>query len=200
MRRRPKTALRYDPDVPGTCPPPQLTYLRPEDFPEVEAIEASSFEAGWTPTAFQREIETNRLARYIVVREGGSGRIVGFAGLWLVVDEAHIVTVAVSPEERRHGYGRLLVHGLIELARAEGMDSATLECRESNDAARSLYAKYGFYEVGRRDRYYADNGEDAVIMTTEALDSPAYRKRLERLASDLEARWPGVRFSPAETP
>jgi len=170
--------------------------LRPSDIPQVEAIEAASFEAGWAATAFERELETNRLARYLVVREPGSGDLAGFAGLWLVVDEAHVVTVAVRPTLRRAGYGRLLVHGLLELARAEGMANATLECRESNEAARSLYRDYGFYEVGRRHRYYADNNEDAVIMTTEALESAAYQARFQRLASRLEVMWPGVRLVP----
>ncbi len=180
-------------------PYPQLAHLRPGDIPEVEAIEGASFEAGWTATAFKREMETNRLARYVVVREPERGDMVGFAGLWLVVDEAHVVTVAVRPDQRRNGYGRLLVHGLLGLARAEGMANATLECRESNEPARRLYREYGFYEVGRRQRYYADNNEDAVIMTTEALDSPAYQERLERLASRLESTWPGVRLVPGES-
>ncbi len=188
---------KADPEA-ARFPYPQLAYLRPEDVPQVEAIEAASFEAGWTATAFKREMETNRLARYLVVREPECGVIVGFAGLWLVVDEAHVVTVAVKPDLRRSGYGRLLVHGLLELAQAERMANATLECRESNEPARRLYGEYGFYEVGRRQRYYADNNEDAVIMTTEALDSPAYQERLRRLANRLESAWPGVRLVPDE--
>jgi ribosomal-protein-alanine N-acetyltransferase len=177
---------------------PILSSLQPGDIPEVEAIEVASFESGWSPTAFQRELESNRLARYLVVREPARAEIAGVAGLWLVVDEAHVVTVAVRPELRRAGYGRLLVHALIELARAEGMANATLECREANEAARNLYRDYGFYEVGRRVRYYADNNEDAIIMTTEKLESPAYRERLQRLASKLESLWPGVRMVPVE--
>lgn len=175
---------------------PLLSPLQPGDIPEVEEIEVASFEFGWSPTAFQREFESNRLTRYLVVREPGKAEIAGFAGLWLVVDEAHVVTVAVRPELRRAGYGRLLVHGLLEIARAEGMASATLECRESNEAARNLYRDYGFYEVGRRVRYYSDNNEDAIIMTTEELEGAAYQLRLERLASKLQSVWPGVRVVP----
>lgn len=181
-----------DPDLRA----PLLMRLRPSDIAEVQVIEAASFETGWAPTAFQRELDSNPLARYLVVREPGSGDLAGFAGLWLLVDEAHVVTVAIKPSLRRAGYGRLLVHGLIELARAEEMANATLECRESNEAARSLYRDYGFYEVGSRPKYYADNNEDAVIMTTEALESAAYQARLQALAKKLEAMWPGVGLVP----
>lgn len=174
---------------------PLLTSLQAADIPEVEAIEVAAFESGWSLTAFQREMESNRLARYVVVREAGRAEIAGFAGLWLVVDEAHVVTVAVRPELRRGGYGRLLVHGLLELAQAEGMANATLECRESNEPARALYRDYGFYEVGRRVRYYADNNEDAIIMTTETLASPAYQDRLQRLAGKLQSLWPGLQLA-----
>jgi ribosomal-protein-alanine N-acetyltransferase len=90
--------------------------------------------------------------------------------------------------------GRLLVHGLVELAIEHGMSVATLEVRESNEAARALYREYGFYEVGERKRYYSDNRENAVIMTTEELRSPAYQRRLEGLATELRRRFPGIEF------
>jgi ribosomal-protein-alanine N-acetyltransferase len=114
--------------------------------------------------------------------------------MWLMVDEAHVVTVAVLPSERRRGYGRALVHGLVGLAIEHGMHAATLEVRVSNAAARALYGAYGFYEVGLRKRYYSDNHEDAVIMTTEELQGPAYRTRLERLENELARRLPGLEF------
>ena len=165
--------------------------MRPADIPGVIAVERVSFEANWPATAFERELGQNRMARYIVLEAGGA--IVGFAGLWLMVDEAHIVTVGVPPELRRRGYGRALVHGLVTLATSARMESATLECRVSNTAARALYRLYGFYEVGERRKYYADNGEDAVIMTTEALASDAYLARLARLEDELNQRLPGLR-------
>jgi ribosomal-protein-alanine N-acetyltransferase len=160
------------------------------DIPGVIAIERVSFDANWPATAFEHELGQNRMARYIVLE--ADNKIVGFAGLWLMVDEAHIVTVGVLPELRRHGYGRALVHGLVTLATNAGMETATLECRVSNHAARALYGLYGFYEVGERRKYYADNGEDAVIMTTEALDSEPYRARLSRLQNALHRRLPGL--------
>ncbi|MCZ2110933.1 MAG: hypothetical protein LC118_15425, partial [Dehalococcoidia bacterium] len=81
---------------------------------------------------------------------------------------------------------------LILLARSEAMQAATLEVRESNEAARALYRRYGFYEVGVRKRYYADNGEDAIIMTTEEFDSPAFVRRLAGLETEIERRFPGA--------
>lgn len=156
------------------------------DLPRVREIERAAFGAGWPSTTFEHELQHNGAARYLVALEGDD--VVGYGGLWLQFDEAHVVTVAVDPGRRRQGLGRYVVHGLIELARGMAMNDATLEVRESNLAARALYRVYGFYEVGRRVRYYADNGEDALIMTTEPLDSPAYRERLGRLRATLEAR------------
>lgn len=176
-----------------------LRMMRADDVPEVMAIERASFEAGWPATAFERELSQNQMARYIVAERPApgmeQGSIAGFAGLWLMLDEAHVVTVAVLPHMRGRGIGRLLVHGLIELARESAMSVATLECRVSNAVARRLYSGYGFYEVGVRKRYYSDNQEDAVIMTTEELASPAYERRLTRLASHLQAMIPGVKLS-----
>lgn len=181
--------MHESPEVDGLAP--RLRPMRAADVEALLAVERAAYEEGWPATAFERELTRNTMARYVVV-EDGAGKIRGFAGLWLMVDEAHVVTVAVLPRERRAGLGRLLVHGLIEVAIDHGMTVATLEVRESNEAARRLYREYGFYEVGRRKRYYADNHEDAVIMTTEELASPAYQRRLERLAEELARRFPGV--------
>lgn len=169
--------------------------MEARDIEAVTAIERAAFEQGWPHTAFEQELRSNRAARYVVCEAGDAAeapRIVGFAGLWLQFDQAHVVTVAVLPEERRNGYGRLLVHALLLLAGALGMTDATLEVRASNTAARGLYRRYGFHEVGTRRRYYADNGEDAIIMTTEPFDSPGYRGRMAALRAAVEARFPGA--------
>lgn len=168
----------------------RLRPMHEDDVPAVMAVEREAFETGWPKTAFERELAHNAMARYLVL-DSPRG-VIGFAGLWLMLDEAHVVTVAVLPGERRAGYGRVLVHGLILLAKSEGMQVATLEVRESNEAARALYRRYGFYEVGLRKRYYSDNGEDAVIMTTEELDSPAFVRRLAALEQEIEERTPGA--------
>ncbi len=163
-----------------------------DDLPAVRPLEAAAFPSGWPATAFDHELRHNGAARYLLLElaSGADGWVAGgFAGLWLQFDAAHIVTVAVDPPLRRQGYGRLLVHALVSLAAANGMENATLEVRRSNEAARALYRLYGFHEVGERKRYYADNGEDAVIMTTEAIASSVYLSRLARLEADLIARF-----------
>ena len=173
--------------------PPRLSLMRPEDMAEVLEVEHAAYSSGWPRTAFERELTQNPMARYVVLRD--SERIAGFGGLWLMVDEAHIVTVGVLPEARRKGYGAAVVHALVNLAIDHEMALATLEVRESNDAARALYRRYGFYEVGIRKRYYADNHEDAVIMTTEDIQGAAYMQRLERLEAELAGRYPGISLS-----
>ena len=160
-----------------------LRPMEPRDVVSVLAVERSAFDTGWPATAFKNELTQNKMARYVVLVDGGE--VIGFGGLWLMLDEAHVVTVAVRPERRRRGLGSLIVHGLLLVAHSQGMGTATLECRPSNLAARALYARYGFYEVGLRRRYYADNQEDALIMTTESLASPAYQERLQRLGGEL---------------
>ena len=159
------------------------------DVPAVMAVEQAAYEQGWAPTTFERELTANGMARYLVLEQGGN--LVGFAGAWMMVDQAHVVTVAVLPGERRRGYGRLLLHALLALAGREGMTDATLEVRASNRAARALYREYGFYDVGERKRYYAD-GEDAVIMTTEPFAAAGYQERYAGLAEALERRFPGL--------
>ena len=168
-----------------------LRPMEPGDVDAVLAVESLAFAGGWPATAFQSELSQNRMARYLVLHEGSE--VAGFGGLWLMLDEAHVVTVAVRPERRRRGLGSLIVHGLVRLAEDHRMEVATLECRVSNLAARTLYARYGFYEVGLRRKYYADNQEDAVIMTTEALSGAAYQARLARLETELQVMLPGAR-------
>ncbi len=163
-----------------------------DDFAAAEAIEHAAYTSGWSPTDFERELRTNAVARYVILERlepDGSAGAVGFAGLWLQFDEAHVVTVAVLPGEQRHGYGRLLVHALLVVAEAAGLADATLEVRVSNEAARALYRRYGFFEVGERKRYYEDNNEDAVIMTTLPFDTPEYGKRLAHLREQLRTRF-----------
>ena len=186
----------YDGAVIEPDPRPPTILLRPmqpRDVDAVLAVERSAFAVSWPATAFQNELTQNAMARYLVLDEGGE--VAGFGGLWLMLDEAHVVTVAVRPERRRRGLGRLIVHGLMLLAESQGMELATLECRVSNLAARALYGCYGFYEVGLRHKYYPDNQEDAVIMTTEALASAAYQERLHRLQGELELLLPGAKIS-----
>ena len=137
------------------------------DVDGVMAVEHDSFLTPWSRSAFEEELAQNRLARYIVAVE--NGEIVGYAGTWLVINEAHVTNVAVSGQRRREGIGRLLMQNLMELARDNDMESMTLEVRVSNAAARHLYEQLGFVEAGIRKNYYSETKEDALILWCEKL-------------------------------
>jgi ribosomal-protein-alanine N-acetyltransferase len=151
--------------------------MRIEDVPAVHEIERLSFATPWPAYAFEQELRGNRLARYVVARAGET--VVGFAGIWLMVDEAHITTFSVHPDWRRQGIGRQLLLNLVELSGTLRARRMTLEVRSSNDAAQALYRSFGFAVAGRRPRYYTDDGEDALVMTTPDLDDPAMRARID---------------------
>jgi [ribosomal protein S18]-alanine N-acetyltransferase len=119
--------------------------------------------------------------------------IIGLVGVWLMVDQAHVVTIAVREAFRQHGAGGLLLLAAMEVAFAEEMESVTLEYRRDNEPARVLYEKFGFLNVGMRPRYYTDTNEDAVIMTTPPLKSKSYREKYERLKRQETERW-GKRY------
>jgi ribosomal-protein-alanine N-acetyltransferase len=170
---RPPVALRVEP----------MTFA---DIPAVHAIERESFAVPWPDDAYRSELATNRLASYVVARADDA--VVGFAGLWVMVDEAHVTTFAVDPRWRRRGIGERLLLGLIEIAVARRAREATLEVRLSNVPARRLYEKFGFRPVGIRPRYYSDNGEDALIMTTDPLDDAGLQARLAGIRDALDAR------------
>lgn len=156
-----------------------------EDVDAVHRIERASFPLPWPEYAFRQELQTNRLAHYLVLR--ASGEAVGYGGLWMMVDEAHITTIAVLPQWRRHSVGGRLLLEMMRLARELGARVMTLEVRLSNGPARALYQRFGFHPVGIRPRYYSDNGEDALIMTTEALATPQMAARF----AELEQRYTG---------
>ena len=166
-------------------PPVKLVIgpMQLDDLDAVHGIELASFSSPWPPNAYRSELQTNRLASYLVARI--DGEIVAYGGMWLMVDEAHITTFAVHPAWRRQRVGERLLLAFLDLAVARQAREATLEVRLSNIAARRLYEKYGFRPVGLRPRYYSDNGEDALIMTTEPLAEPRMRERLQRLRAEL---------------
>jgi [ribosomal protein S18]-alanine N-acetyltransferase len=124
-------------------------------------------------------------------KSGASGSeyaLVGYAGLWLMVDEAHVTTIGIHPSHRGHGAGELLFIGLADIAQQMRAHRITLEVRVSNLSAQALYRKYGLEIAGVRKRYYSDNGEDAYIMWSEALDSPEYEARVSALRKQLADR------------
>ncbi len=134
-----------------------------EDLPRVLAIERASFESPWTEENFRHEIEQNPLAWNLVAR--ADRKVVGFACAYVVADELMINDLAVDDGWRRRGAGGLLLSTLIDGARARRCARATLEVRPTNDPALALYTGAGFVVVGRRAGYYADSGEDALLMS-----------------------------------
>jgi ribosomal-protein-alanine N-acetyltransferase len=114
--------------------------------------------------------------------------IVGFVGLWIMADEAHITSIAVRESRRREGIGELLMVSAIDIARELKANIVTLEARVSNTGAHQLYSRYGFNKVGIRKGYYTDNREDAVVMSTDSITSPAYRMQLRELKKALSKK------------
>ncbi|HEX8221177.1 MAG TPA: ribosomal protein S18-alanine N-acetyltransferase [Chloroflexia bacterium] len=115
--------------------------------------------------------------------------VVGYAGLWLMVDEGHVTTIGVHPDHRGKGAGELLFLGLVDIAAEMKAARVTLEVRVSNLPAQALYRKYGLEIAGVRKRYYSDNGEDAYIMWSEPVGSPHFEERMRRLREELAARF-----------
>jgi len=192
------------------------------DVPRVIDIERLAYPSTWPPSAYRKELQENRWAHYIVLRDKhiaeeqmsvpvqGQERhrrffpltllpvrpsssvstpsltsIIGFAGLWLMVDEAHITTIAMHPEFRSRGLGEFMLVSLIDIAFDINARWVTLEVRVSNYTAQNLYRKYGFREAGLRHRYYSDNQEDALIMWTDEIKSPTFMQKFQDLKSVL---------------
>lgn len=140
---------------------PSIRRMTLADVDQVYAVEAASFPKPWKRNDFVREMTENVCARYLVAET--DGKVIGFAGAWIVLDEAHITNIAVLKEYRGRGVGRLLTERLLQYAADLGVVYATLEVRRSNETAKSLYLSLGFEYAGVRKRYYEDNGEDALI-------------------------------------
>ncbi len=118
--------------------------------------------------------------------------VVGIAGFWVMVDEAHITTIAVRKAYQRRGIGERLLIAIIEMAARLNAKVITLEVRISNIPAQTLYEKYGFQRVGLRRAYYTDNGEDALLMTTDPIDSESFHTQFEQLKYHHESKWRGA--------
>jgi ribosomal-protein-alanine N-acetyltransferase len=178
-------------------------------------IEKTAFPIPWPEQAYRHELLDNPNAYFIVVRltqlhesvvRGDAPEtqnllqrlmpwpvmpvlpVIGFAGLWMIVDEGHVSTIASHKEWRGRGVGELMLVSLLRESQRRNAAFATLEVRVTNHVAQNLYTKYGFVEVGRRKRYYRDNNEDALIMTVVDFLQPAYRARLDALEDALFTR------------
>lgn len=154
------------------------------DIPAVLRIEGLSFTTSWPTNAFWNEIHDNKLAHYYVGRI--DDRVVAYGGIWVILDDSHITTIAVHPDSRGRKIGEEMLLFLIEDAIARGASWMTLEVRESNDGAQNLYKKYGFTVVSTRRAYYSDNNENALVMWAGNLKGELYQNRLRALRSLLD--------------
>ncbi|SFR07270.1 ribosomal-protein-alanine N-acetyltransferase [Desulfoscipio geothermicus DSM 3669] len=141
--------------------------MQPEHLDQVLVIEKSSFPTPWTRQAFDYEIQINDFAHYIVALQ--DNRVAGYAGMWIILDEAHITNVAVHKKHRSRGLGKALMLEMIKRSVLLGAERMTLEVRPSNTTARHLYTRLGFAERGLRKKYYTDTEEDAIIMWKDDL-------------------------------
>lgn len=139
------------------------------DLDEVLAIEQVSFITPWSRSSFEQELSGNELTCYLVLVDKNNKQVVGYAGMWVIVDEAHVTNVALLPQYRSKRLGTRLLYTLMQCAKQRGADSMTLEVRRSNDIARRLYEKLGFIQRGVRPGYYEDTREDALIMWRDVL-------------------------------
>ncbi len=137
---------------------------------QVMQIEKVSFPTPWSKNSFDYELRNNEFAHYIVAL-AENREVVGYAGMWVVLDEAHVTNIAVHQDYRGHSLGMALMLQLIQWATVLGVQRVTLEVRPSNTPARALYARLGFLEYGRRKNYYSDTNEDAIIMWKNDLGS-----------------------------
>jgi ribosomal-protein-alanine N-acetyltransferase len=137
-------------------------FMREEDIDQVLEIEHRSFTTPWSREAFYNELNMNKFAVYIVLEV--DKKVVGYCGVWVVIDEAHITNIAILPEYRGRKFGEALMQNLFDVARTMGAKSMTLEVRVTNYVAQGLYRKFGFQKGGLRKNYYTDNQEDALVM------------------------------------
>lgn len=138
------------------------------DLGQATELELRCFSVPWTRGMLEEEL-ANEHALYLVAAVGE--QVLGYAGAWLVFEEGHITNIAVDPDVRRKGIGRLLLTALLEGMQGGGVTSATLEVRRGNTAAITLYASFGFTAEGMRRGYYPDNQEDALIMWSHFQDA-----------------------------
>jgi len=139
--------------------------MRMDDLETILEIEIVSFSTPWSLQAFKAELKDNEYARYVCLEL--EGKVIGYMGLWFILDEGHITNIAIAPNYRGQHWGEFLIRSVMKKMRNEGMERMTLEVRASNNPAKSLYSRLGFTTAGVRKGYYADTGEDALIMWAE---------------------------------
>ena len=162
----------------------RLRAMQLEDVEQVLTIDRCSFPMPWSRRTYTNEL-TGSTGSILLVAEGQgeeeNSRVVGMVVVWLVLEIAHVATIAVLPEYRRQGLGGRLLAMALQRAAQKGARSATLEVRVSNTPAQDLYTAFGFERVGLRRGYYLDNSEDALLMTLDPLTSDSH-EQMDRLS------------------
>ncbi len=161
----------------------RIVAMRRRHLRSVLRIEAQVYPRPWSLALFMSELGLRSSRCYVVARVGGS--VVGYAGLMLTGDDAHVTTIAVDPEWQRHKIGTRLLAFLAHESLRRGARNLTLEVRVSNEPAQSMYRQFGFKPAGIRKGYYQETNEDALVMWAEDIDTPEYAERLARIESGV---------------
>jgi ribosomal-protein-alanine N-acetyltransferase len=164
----------------------RITPMRRRHLRGVLRIEHQVYPRPWSVGLFMSELALRTSRAYLVARVGPN--VVGYAGLLLVGDEGHVTTVAVEPTWHRHKIGSRLLLQLTREAIGRGAAALTLEVRVSNDAAKAMYARFGYAPAGVRKGYYVETGEDALIMWAHDIAEPAYAARLAAIEAAIPGR------------
>lgn len=140
----------------------RFRYMAIKDIEAVLEVEYAAFTMPWSKSAFYNELVSNRFAAYVVVEV--DAKVVGYCGVWVIIDEAQITNIALLPEYRGHKIGEALMRTAMQYARMRGARKMSLEVRVSNEPAQGMYRKLGFKPGGLRKNYYTDDHEDALVM------------------------------------
>jgi ribosomal-protein-alanine N-acetyltransferase len=183
-----------------------LELMREADISTVQEIEREIFATPWPRNAYYRELASRSSAHYVILRQEGNiekpeklkgteldPSIIGYGGMWRMYDEAHVTTIGVRRDLQHRGYGRALFAGLVQAAYDMGAKWVTLEVRTTNENAMRMYEAFGFKVIGRRKGYYTDNGEDAIVMWSDSIHSPRFRRAYEANLERIEADVRGLR-------
>ena len=183
-----------------------LELMREADVNTVQEIEREIFATPWPRNAYYRELASRASAHYVVLRQEGlverptgyriadfDPTIIGYGGMWRMYDEAHVTTIGVRKDLQHRGYGRIIFAGLVQAAYDMGAKWVTLEVRTTNDNAMKMYEAFGFKVIGRRKGYYTDNGEDAIVMWSDSIHSPRFRKAFEANLERIDSEVKGLR-------
>src|SRR5881398_3037954 len=164
-----------------------LDLMREGDVATVQEIEREIFATPWPRNAYFRELVSRFRAPDF------DPTIIGYGGMWRMYDEAHVTTIGVRRDLHHRGFGRILFAGLVQASYDMGAKWITLEVRTTNDNAMKMYEGFGFKVIGRRKGYYTDNGEDAIVMWSDSIHSPRFRRAYESNLERIEADVRGLR-------